>query len=124
MNSYSFVLYIIAALAIAYAAGHIFGFFLKRSRLASTDATVYSISLSDTKRARTGSKWGKVEYKVKGRKYVSDELIPIPQDAQIGTKVPVQYDPSSPETLYRFSWTQILVAAGLAVICILGGILL
>ena len=124
MNSYSFVLYIIAALAVAYAAGHIFGFFLKRSRLASTDATVYSISLSDTKRARAGSKWGKVEYKVKGRKYVSDELIPIPQDAQIGTKVPVQYDPSSPETLYRFSWTKILIAAGLAVICILGGILL
>ena len=124
MNSYSFVLYIIAALAIAYAAGHIFGFFFKRSRLVSTDATVYSISLSDTKRARAGSKWGKVEYKVKGRKYVSDELILIPQDAQIGTKIPVRYDPSSPETLYRFSWTQPLIARAVAVAAILSGALL
>ena len=90
----------------------------------STDATVYSISLSDTKRARAGSKWGKVEYKVKGRKYVSDELILIPQDAQIGTKIPVRYDPSSPETLYRFSWTQPLIAIAVAVAAILSGALL
>ncbi len=124
MNNYSFVLYIIAVLAIAYAAGHIFGFFLKRSRLVSIDAAVYSISLTDTKKARPGFKWGKVEYKVKGKKYISDEQILIPQDAQIGTKVPVRYDSSSPETLYHFSWTQPLIAIAVAVAAILSGTLL
>lgn len=124
MNSISVLLYIVALLALAYTAGHLFGFFIKHGRLAATEGTVYSISLNSTKRARPHSKWGKVQYKVKGKKYISQDLVQIPDTAEIGTKVTVRYDTEFPEKIYKFSWLPIIIALAVAVVCAVVGTVL
>lgn len=124
MNSISVLLYIVALLALAYTAGHLFGYFIKHGRLASIEGTVYSISLNSTKRARAHSKWGKIQYKVKGKKYISQDLVQIPDTAEIGTKVTVRYDTEFPDKIYKFSWLQIIIALAVAVVCAAAGTVL
>lgn len=124
MNSISVLLYIVALLALAYTAGHLFGFFIKHSRLASTEGTVYSVSLNSAKRAKAHCKWGKIQYKVKGKKYISQDLVQIPDTAEIGTKVTIRYDTEFPEKIYKFSWFQIIIALSAAVVCAVAGTVL
>ena len=124
MNSISVLLYIVALLALAYTAGHLFGFFIKHGRLTATEGTVYSISLNSTKKAKAHTKWGKVQYKVKGKTYISQDLVQIPDTAEIGTKVTVRYDTEFPEKIYKFSWLPIIIALALAVVCAVVGTVL
>ncbi len=120
MHDYRMIFYIIAAIATAFAAGNGYAALLQRSRTALAEGTVCSLSfLSPKKFSRHTGKWAKVSYKVNGRKYVTTEQIPVPADAQIGTKVDIRYDTASPDRLYHFAWGKIAIALSIAALSLL-----
>lgn len=117
-------LYIIAALAVAYAIGNAYGLFVKRARTSVAEGTVYSIWTPNSKTIRfRNSKWAKIAYKVGKKQYISYNRIQIPMSAQVGTKITVRYDTLRPDMLYHFSWTKIGIAAAVAVICLVIAVL-
>lgn len=120
MHNNTLLLYIIAALAIAYALGNAYGLFVKRARTSITEGSVYSIWTPQSKMIRfRNSKWAKIAYKVGKKQYISYNRIQIPMSAQIGTKITVRYDTLHPDMLYSFSWTKIGVAGVIAVTCLI-----
>ena len=102
MNNDSIFLYIIAVLAVAYAIGNAYGFFVKRARCSVTEGTVYSMN---------------------GKKYISYNRIQVPMSAEVGTKITIRYDALKPDMLYSFSWKKIGIALAVAAACIILGVI-
>ena len=124
MNNDRIFLFVIAVLALVYAMGSAYGFFLKRTRSTLTEGTVYSIWMPGPENTRfRNSKWAKIAYKAGGKQYISYNRIQVPMSAEVGTKVTVRYDALHPDMLYSFSWKKIWIALAVAAVSLAAGLL-
>lgn len=124
MDNTMMILCIIAAGALAFAAGNGYGFLLKHNRTATVEGHVYSISMTAPKKSGKNSKWAKIAYTVNGKKYISQTQIQVPLTAEIGTKITVRYDTFYPQKLYHFSLLKIIISLAIAILCIIAIIFL
>lgn len=111
MKNDTFLLYIIAIIALCFGLINGIQFLLKRNKTAKTVGTIVSIKTVNPENSKyRNSKWAIFSYKVNGKTYRSQNRIQVSMASQIGTSATVRYDTDNPEKLYSFSALRIVAS--------------
>lgn len=111
---------IIALAAALFSAGNAVLCFVSRHRTEKTQGTILSVKTVSPATARMrNSKWAIVTYQAGGKTYTSKDRVQVPLWAEVGNRVPIRYNRSRPEQIYRFSPKRIAASALVAAVCLL-----
>ncbi len=111
---------IIALAAALFGAGNAVLCFVSRHRTEKTQGTILSVKTVSPATARMrNSKWAIVTYQAGGKTYTSKDRVQVPLWAEVGNRVPIRYNRSRPEQIYRFSPKRIAVSALVVAVCLL-----
>jgi hypothetical protein len=113
-------LYIIALACIAFTLFEGISLILMHGKTATVIGTIVDIKTA-VSGSKNNSKWAVVRYNVDEKTYTSSNRIQVPMSSVVGSQIQVCYCIDQPTKLYSGSFTRLVIAFIVAIICVIIG---